>query len=565
VGAASAPGLVSKAAAADNFEAAIFQRQDVQPDEAAAPPGVSAKTIEEAQKLIGVEFTEKEREMMAPLLSQQLRYWEFLREQGLENGESPAETFNPQLPGVSYERNSRRDRLTPVRRGSLPSSKLDIAFAPAAQQANWLRTKQITSVELTQLHLDRLKKHDGKLECVITLTEDAAMEQARQADRELAAGRSRGPLHGLPFGLKDLFDTAGIRSTWGAAPYKDRVPDRNSAVYNRLRDAGAVLCAKLTMGALAYGDIWFGGRTRNPWNIEQGSSGSSAGPAAAAAAGLLPITIGTETYGSIGSPSARCGATGLRPSFGRISRAGAMALCWSLDKAGPICRTVDDCAMALASLNGADPDDAASIDMPLNLDMTRSVRGVRVGFDPSEYESDRATDADRKTLDILRDRGCELVETKLPQGPFGQVIFLLISVEGACAFDELTRSNQDDLMQWQSPQAWPNIFRSTRLFPAVEYLQSSRIRRRYLRLVHDLFRDVDVITAPQRHGAMHALTNMTGQPAITQKHGFRDNGTPRGFTMWGRLYDESTLLRVARAVEQDLDLWTKRPPMFAEA
>ncbi len=562
-GLAAGTAAVAPASAA-SLDALLRIDQDAQPDEAAAPAGVSVEAIAQAEKLLGLTFTDKERDMMRPGLEQQVEFWQFLRDLGLQNNEAPAEVFDPRMPGETYPHNARRSRFAPVESTRKPDSATDLAFAPASQLAHLLRTRQLSSVEITELCLNRLKEHGPTLECVVTLTEELAMDQARQADRERSQGKVRSPLHGIPFGLKDLFDTAGIRTTWGAAPYKDRVPDRDSAVYAKLRDAGAVLCAKLTLGALAYGDIWFGGRTKNPWNLKQGSSGSSAGSAASAAAGLLPVTMGTETYGSIGSPSARCGATGLRPTFGRISRAGAMALCWTLDKAGPLCRTVDDCALALDVLNGADPADPASRDVPLNLDMTRSIKGVRVGYDPREYDSDAATDADRHVLDILRDRGCKLVELELPRSrEFGGVIFLLISVEAACAFDELTRSNQDDLMQWQSPQAWPNTFRMARFYPAVEHLMASRLRRRYMQLAHELFSQVEVITAPQRHGALHAITNMTGHPAITQKHGFRDNGTPRGFTMWGRLYDERTLLAVARAVEQDLGLWTKRPPLFS--
>ena len=388
-----------------------------------------------------------------------------------------------------------------------------------------------------------------------------AIDRARRADREIKSGAWRGPLHGLPYGVKDLFDTAGVRTTWGAAPFKDRTPDRDSAVVKRLDDAGAVCIAKLTCGALAYGDIWFGGKTRNPWNTEQGSSGSSAGSAAAVAAGCCAFAIGTETYGSIASPSARCGATGFRPSFGRVSRAGVMALCWSLDKVGPICRSAGDCAAVLDAIAGVDPEDESTVDLPMNIGMTGGVAGKRIGYLKDEFDSDAATDDDSKTLGALRELGCELVPVTLEPGPYGDLIFFIISVEAAAAFDELTRFNLDDQMQWQDDQAWPNTFRMTRLAPAVEFMQARRLRRRFMKRAAGLFEGVDAVIAPRRHGAMHALTNMTGHPAITIRQGFRDDGTPTAVTLWGSLYDDAGLLRLGGELELRLGVWKRRPPL----
>ncbi len=425
--------------------------------------------------------------------------------------------------------------------------------------SHWLRTRRITSERLTEIYLGRLKKHGPGLECVVTLMEESALAQARRADREIAAGRYRGPLHGVPWGAKDLFDTKGTRTTWGAEPWMDRIPDRDAAVVRRLDEAGAVLVAKLTMGALAYGDIWFGGKTRNPFKREQGSSGSSAGSASAAAAGLVGFALGTETYGSIASPSARCGATGFRPTFGRVSRAGAMALCWSLDKVGPIARTVEDCALALDAIAGRDAEDPATIDLPLNIDMTAGIAGMRVGYPKAEYEGDGAGEADRAGLEALKRLGVSLVPIEISAGNYGEVIFFLISVEAAAAFDEMTRSGRDETLKWQADEAWPNTFRMTRLAPAVEYMQARRLRRRFMTTAAELFGKVDAIIAPRAHGALHAMTNMTGQPAVTIRQGFREDGTPSAVTLWGGLFDDARLLRLGAGLERELGLWKRRP------
>lgn len=530
--------------------------------EAPVPPGIGPETIAEAQRVIGLEFTEAERATIAESVGQLISFYGVIRAEGLSNGEGPAEVFDPRLPGFSAPpAEFAAGRYAPASPGALPESEADICYAPVAHLAHWVRTRQITSERLTRLYLDRLRRLNEKLECVVTFMDDSALAQARRADAEIAAGNHRGPLHGLPWGVKDLFDTAGVRTTWGAEPWQERVPDRDSAVVQRLSDAGAVLIAKLSLGALAYGDIWFGGRTNNPWRLDQGSSGSSAGSASATAAGCVAFAIGTETYGSIGSPSARCGATGFRPTFGRVSRDGAMSLCWSLDKVGPLCRTAECCAMALEAINGHDGRDPWTTRMPLSIDMVSPVRGMRVGYDPSSYENRFVVDDDRAVLDALRAEGCEMVEVSIPEGPWGQMIFMLITVEAAAAFDEMTRLDQDDMLTWQSPQAWPNTFRTGRFIPAVDYFNATRMRRRLMKEADSLFAGVDAIVAPQAHGAMHAITNMTGQPAVTFRTGFREDGTPRANTMWGRLYDDGALLRLAWAVERRLGLWSKRPPL----
>ena len=530
-------------------------------DDAPAPEGIDLQTIIEAEKLARVEFSPEERAQIVRSIEGLTGLYDVIREADLLNSEGPAEVFDPRLPGMTFDSTERRARFGRTRITSGPGSNEDIAFATIAELGAWLRRGEVTSVELTKLSIDRFKRIGPKLESVITLMEERALAQAQRADDDLARGRDRGPLHGLPWGAKDLYDTAGVRTTWGAEPFKNRVPDRDAAVVSRLNDAGAVLVAKLTMGALAYGDIWFGGRTNNPWNLEQGSSGSSAGSAASVAAGLCAFTLGTETYGSIMSPSTRCGATGFRPTFGRVSRAGAMALCWSLDNVGPICRSASDCASVLDAIAGPDPADEATVDLPLNIDMTRPVRGLRVGYLKDEFESDRATDEDAQNLRTLERLGCTLVPKSLERAPYGGVIFFIISVEAAAAFDAMTRSHADRSMKWQDDQAWPNTFRMTRLTSAVEFMNARRLRRRYMRVAADLFDGVDALIAPRRHGALHALTNMTGQPAITIRQGFRDDGTPYAVNLWAPLYRDSTLLALAGALERELDIWRKRPPI----
>jgi Asp-tRNA(Asn)/Glu-tRNA(Gln) amidotransferase A subunit family amidase len=558
-----AAGLAGGAAAgmAPWFAPATALAQQAQ-DEAPTPPGIGPETIAEAQKTLGLEFTAEEREAIAQSIGDLIGFYGVVRAAGLRNEEGPAEIFDPRLPGFEPPAGmALAGRYMQSRPGTLPETDADICFAPVSHLAHWVRTRQITSERLTRLYLDRLRRLNAQLECVVTFMDEPALAQARRADAEIAAGNYRGPLHGLPWGAKDLFDTAGVPTTWGAAPWKDRVPDRDATVVRKLDEAGAVLIAKLSMGALAYGDIWFGGRTRNPFNLEQGSSGSSAGSASATAAGCCAFTLGTETYGSIGSPSARCGATGFRPTFGRVSRDGAMALCWSLDKVGPICRTAECCAHVLEAINGYDPGDPATTRVPLPIDMITPLRGMKIGYDPSSYEGRWVTDEDRAVLDILRDERCELVEVSIPDGPWGQMIFMLITVEAAAAFDEMTRTNQDDLLTWQSPQAWPNTFRTGRFIPAVDYYNATRWRRRLMRETNELFGGVQAIVAPQAHGAMHAITNMTGHPAITMRTGFRDDGTPRANTVWGRLYDDAAVLRIGATLEGRLDQWSRRPAL----
>lgn len=519
---------------------------------------ITQATFAEAEKLVGVEFTPKEREQMLQGMAGNARRYKNRRSQELQNALAPATVFDPRFPGVRLVANENIFVRSTDNPGPLPSASEDIAFAPVTALSNWIKNRRITSRKLTDIYLRRLRTIGPKLECVVTLTEELAHKQAARADEEIKAGNYRGPLHGIPWGAKDLFDTAGIKTSWGATPYKDRVPDEDAAVVKRLDEAGAVLVAKTTLGALAYGDIWFGGRTNNPWNLEQGSSGSSAGSSAGTAAGLFGFSLGTETLGSIVSPCMRCGTTGLRPTFGRVSRAGAMALCWSLDKVGAICRTVEDCALVLDAIRGHDPSDASSIDMPLEFDATKSVRGLRVGYSPGWFEGRGATDNDRAALDTLKKLGLELVEIDLPDWPYGMLMTIL-SVEAASAFEELTLSNRDDELVWQKPQAWPNSFRQTRFTPAIEFVQAQRFRRKVMQMMNNKFANIDAMISPSFAARLLLITNNTGHPSLTIRCGFNDNGTPHGITMLGRLFDEGTLCRIGMALEKELGVWNKRP------
>lgn len=520
---------------------------------------ITQATFAEAEKLVGVEFTPKEREQMLQGMADNAKRYKNRRSQELQNALAPATVFDPRFPGVKLVANENKFISSTDAPDKLPSNNEDIAYAPVTALSHWIKTRKISSRKLTDIYIRRLRRIGPKLQCIVTITNDLARQQAARADEEIKAGNYRGPLHGIPWGAKDLFDTAGITTSWGATPYKDRVPDKDAAVVKRLDEAGAVLIAKTTLGALAYGDIWFGGRTNNPWKIDQGSSGSSAGSSAGTAAGLFGFSLGTETLGSIVSPCMRCGTTGLRPTFGRVSRAGAMALCWSLDKVGPICRTVEDCALVLDVIRGHDPADASSIDMPFEFDATKSVSGLRVGYSPAWFDGRGATDNDRAALAALKKLSLELVEVELPKWPYGMLMTILMA-EAASAFEELTLSNLDDELVWQKPEAWPNSFRQTRFTPAIEFVQAQRFRRKVMQMMDDKFANIDVMISPSFAARLLLITNNTGHPSLTMRCGFNDNGTPHGITMLGRLFDEGTLCRIGMALEKQLGVWDKRPP-----
>ena len=541
------------------------QEEQITPT-APLPEGIHATTIASAEKLAGVSFTDAGRQMMVKTLGDQLAI--FAKRQShpfLPNDVSPALVFNPRLPGRVYPNPDEPAVFNPptVPRDSLPDRATAIAFNSVAKLGDWIRRRVITSTQLTQMYLKRLKVIDPALKAVITLTEDLALKQAAQADAEIAAGKYRGPLHGIPWGAKDLLDTAGIRTTWGAEPFVDRVPTRNATVVQRLEDAGAVLVAKLSLGALAYNDIWFGGRTNNPWKLDQVSSVSSAGSAAAVAAGLVGFAIGTETYGSIVSPCMRCGTTGLRPTFGRVPRTGAMALCWSLDKIGPITRAVEDTMLVLNAINGADVGDPSSVTMPLNYDAAKRLGGVRIGYNPAWFEDKPATELDREALEVVKSFDLNQIEIKLPDWPYDTLLNILLA-EAAAAFEDLTRTNKDDSLSWQEAQAWPDTFRQSWSIPAIQYVQADRFRRQCMQLMADVMDRVDVILAPSFAANLLLITNNTGNPSLTLRTGFKDDGTPHGITLIGRLFDEGTLCVLGRAIEREIEVWQEQPTMGAQ-
>lgn len=526
-----------------------------------APPVVTRSAVAAAETLIGVTFSDAKRDSMIDDLNEQLAAYLALRQIPLSNDIPPSFVFNPIPLGMKLPSGRAQFRMSPVLRVTRPANLEDLAFFSIGQLAELLRTRKVTSEELTRMYISRLKRFGPKLECVITLTESLALAQARRADREIAAGKYRGPLHGIPYGAKDLLATKGIRTTWGSVPFKEQIIDEDATVIKRLEEAGAVLVAKLTLGELAWGDVWFGGKTRNPWNLEQGSSGSSAGSAAATAAGLVAFSIGSETWGSIVSPSNRCGVTGLRPTFGRVSRHGAMALSWSMDKIGPMCRTVEDCAIVLNAIYGPDGKDQSVYNVPFSYSPSIDLKKLRVGYLKSDFDSAKINRKQNDaTLASLRAMGMNLIPISLPSLPVAQLSFIL-SAEAAAAFDELTRSGKDDLLVRQIKNAWPNVFRASRFIPAVEYLQANRVRYLLIQEMAKLFEQVDLYVAPSLEGNNLLLTNLTGHPCVVVPNGFNEEGTPTSITFIGKLFDEGTLLAFARAYQNAHDFHLKHPSL----
>jgi Asp-tRNA(Asn)/Glu-tRNA(Gln) amidotransferase A subunit family amidase len=515
------------------------------------------------EKLIGLEFTDVERDSMQTDLADYLKGYDAVRALSIPNPVAPALVF--EVRGATRKAANAKPRAGRLRvdrpaHTKRPQNLEEVAFWPVRDLAELVRTKQVTSTELTTMYLERLKRFGPQLECVVSLTEERAMESARAADAEIAQGKYRGFLHGIPYGAKDLLAVKGTKTTWGSAVYKDQVIDGTATVVQRLDQAGAILVAKLTLGELAWGDVWFGGMTRNPWNVEEGSSGSSAGSASATAAGLVGFAIGTETWGSIVSPSTRCGTTGLRPTFGAVSRAGAMALSWSMDKIGPICRSVDDCAIVFDAIRGADGIDLAAVDEDFEYAPSARLQGVRIGYVKSMFEEDYPNRAhDTATLDQLRALGAELVPIELPALPIVPLASIL-TAEAAAAFDDLTRTNRDDLLVRQIKNAWPNSLRAARFIPAVEYIQANRVRSLLMDEMAKL--PVDVYVTPTFGGDNLLLTNLTGHPSVVLPNGFSEKGTPASITFMGRPFAEGKLLAVANAYQDATDFDEKHPAAF---
>lgn len=525
---------------------------------------ITKEMIKDAEALAGLEFTDAEREAMVRGVNANARNYGQLRAVDLPNSVPPAVQFDPVLPGVELPTERRTPRFTKVSGVRRPANLEELAFWPVLHLAELLRTRRVSPIELTELYLTRLKTHGPRLEAVVTLTEHRALAQARQADADIRGGRYRGLLHGIPWGAKDLLATKGIRTTWGAKPYENQVIDEDATVVQRLDQAGAILVAKLTLGALAQGDVWYGGKTRNPWKLDQGSSGSSAGPGAATVAGLVGFSIGSETLGSIVSPATRNGATGLRPTFGRVPRTGAMALSWSMDKLGPMCRTVEDCAAVFAAIHGPDGRDPTIRDVPFNWDARRALRTIRVGYYKSAFEAteNHATKSfDDAALDVLRAKlRIDPIPIETPSQYPLNAMRIILNAESGAAFDALTRGTDDDLIKDSS---WPNSFRQSRLIPAVEYLQANRIRTLVMEEMDKVMQQVDVFITPSFGGNVLLLTNLTGHPAVVLPNGFNADGTPVSISFVGGLFKEAELLRVAHAFQDATAFHLKRPPLFA--
>jgi Asp-tRNA(Asn)/Glu-tRNA(Gln) amidotransferase A subunit family amidase len=526
------------------------------------PQSITTENIESAEKLFGLEFTEDEHDSMQTSLDEQLVNYENIRKIRLANSIPPAILFNPLPIGFEFPKEQKPIQFSDYSDTKLPSDINDLAFYTIGQLAELIRTKQITSVELTTFFLERLKKYDPELHCVITLTEERALKQAKLMDEELAEGKYRGLLHGIPFGAKDLLAAKDYKTTWGATPFKDQMLDEDATVLEKLEEAGAVLCAKLTLGALAWGDVWFGGMTRNPWDTSQGSSGSSAGSASSVSAGLLPFAIGTETWGSIISPSTVCGTTGLRPTYGRVSRTGAMALSWSMDKIGPICRSAEDLAIVFNAIHGQDGIDQTLHDVPFNYHPSIDYSNFKVGYLKSDFDKQYDFHSqDSATLSKLKELGAELIPIELPNLPVND-ISIILSAEAGAAFDELTRSNRDDLLVRQIKDAWPNTFRASRFIPAVEYINANRIRFLVIQQMEELMQKVDLYVAPSWEGDNLLLTNLTGHPCVVLPNGFSDDGTPTSITFIGRLFDEGRLIAFAKKYQDATEFHKKHPPAF---
>jgi Asp-tRNA(Asn)/Glu-tRNA(Gln) amidotransferase A subunit family amidase len=558
----------------------------------AVGPAVTPRTFAEAEKLAQVQLSTAEREQaagnwrnsMAALLERRTGP----RKLALDAADVPATVWNPSLahpakPVSRMEMEEAQPVFSTIS-SALPADDAAIAFAPVTYLSHWIQTKQITSERLTAIYLQRLKRYNPQLNCVITLTEAHAFQQARAADSEIAAGKYRGALHGIPYGAKDLLDTAGIATTYGAEPYRDRVPQTDSAVISKLNAAGAVLVAKLSLGALALNDIWFGGQTMNPWLLQEGASGSSAGPGSAVAAGLVAFAIGSETQGSIISPSMRCGVTGLRPTFGRVPRTGAMTLSWTCDKLGPMARSVEDTMLVLNAIRGFDAGDVASADMPLVFDATSNAKGLRVGYVPAWMKQAPATDVDRSALTKLREIGMTPMEVALPDWPYDSLNVILFA-EAAAAFEELTLSHRDRELKVQVPDAWPNSFRQARFLSAVDLVQADRLRRKIALEMQRVMAGVDLLLVPSLRDEMMVISNFTGHPSLTLRAGFVEvaearsdwapdpkhplpkfsppRRVPHGVTLIGRLFQEGTLAQAGMALERACGVAKERPAGFA--
>src|SRR5256712_11608168 len=586
--------LVAAAACRNKSQSLISQSTPVPPGApptfgtgAGAGPVVTPATFAEAEKLMQVTMTTAERQQAADTwrtsLAQYMERRTGPRKVAIAATDAPATLWNPMLPSVAASTSRERFVRSKPDGAPLPSSDAAIAFAPVTQLSQWIEPRKLSSERLTNIYLSRIERLDGRVRSVITVTKDHALRRAKAADAEIAAGQYRGPLHGMPYGVKDLLDTKDIPTTYGAEPFRNRVPSADSAVVRRLNDAGAVLVAKLSRGALALNDIWFGGQTMNPWLLEEGASGSSAGPGAATAAALVAFSVGSETGGSIVSPAMRCGVTGLRPTFGRVPRTGAMTLCWSLDKLGPMTRTVEDAMLVLHAISGPDAGDASSVPSRLDFDGTASIAGLKVGYIPQWMKESPATDVDRGALETIKKLGMELKEVTLPDWPYSSLMPILFA-EGAASFEELALNNQLGSLKVQVKDAWPNLFRQSRFLSAVDFVQADRLRRKVALEIARIFKEVDVLLVPSLRDEQLTITNFTGHPSLKLRSGFVEASearsdwapdpanplpkfnpprrVPHGITILGRLFDDGLLGQVGMALEREFGVARERPSGF---
>ncbi len=525
---------------------------------------INKNNLKYAEKLAGLEYSNMERDSLLNGLNTALEDYENNRKIQLENSISPKIFFDPRP--INYKNNEKQVEInwnipTYI---ELPENRNDLAYYSISKLASLVQQKKISSVELTKFFISRLKKYGDTLECVVTITEELGLKQAQKADEEIAKGIYRGPLHGIPYGVKDLFAVAGYKTTWGAAPFKDQDIEYTAEVVKKLEEAGGILVAKLTLGALAMGDVWYDGVTKNPWDLNQGSSGSSAGSASATAAGLVPFAIGTETWGSIVSPSTRCGVTGLRPTFGRVTRDGAMALSWTMDKIGPIGRSANDCALVFDAIRGKDEKDQTTTDYPFNYYQNINLNDLKVGYlkDLFNREDYRGKQNDSISIEILKSLGVNFEEVSLPTDIEVYSLAIILEAEAGAVFDELTRSNKDDELVAQHEHAWPNIFRKSRFIPAVEYIQANRIRSILIEDFNKLIKDYDVIVCPTYGGGQLLMTNLTGHPCVVVPNGFDDKNHPTSISFIGNLYDEATILAFAKKYQENTDFEELHPDLF---
>lgn len=528
---------------------------------------INKNDIQSTAKLFDLNFTTKEIDTLYADVIDNLANYKAMHKLSLPNSTPLSLWQTPLLPGMKLNTQQVKMNWEIDNSISLPKSKNDLAFYSIEQLASLIKNKKISSLELTKFFIERIKKWGDTLQCVISIQEEIAYQQAKKADEEIAKGKYKGLLHGIPYGLKDLFAVKGTKTTWGAAPYQNQVIEEDAYVYTRLQEAGAVLVAKFTLGALAMGDYWYGGRTKNPWNLQYGSSGSSAGSASATVAGLVPFAIGTETWGSIVSPSTTCGATGLRPTFGSISRTGAMALSYSLDKIGPICRSAADAAIVFSYIHGTDGKDGSAVNRAFNYADKKDIKKLKIGFAKNYFDKIKDTNSnDLKVLEVFKQMGVELVPVIFPDSGVYQfnIMDVIIGAECAAQFDEMTRNNIDDLLTRQTKNDWPNQFRTARFVPAVEYINAQRHRYVMMQKVNEVINQYDAIICPSRgDGNQSAITNLTGHPVVCVPDGFnKKSNTPTGISFVGKLYDEATILYVASKYQQSTNWDELHPTLF---